>query len=123
MSIVLMVLIPVFITILFIFSLIKFPFKTLVIILLSFIALYITNPTEEKFNSYYSSQISKEEMGKNWFEQTALEGLKVQGKLTLKRKDLIVFSIYQIDRLDKKIGYIGILNFFIPIYEEEDSVI
>lgn len=107
----------------FLFLLLKHTFKTVVIILLSFIALYITNPAEERFESYYSNQISKEEMDKNWLETLTLEGFKMQGKLTLKRKNLGVFSIYQIDRLDKKIGYLGFFNIFIPIYEDDDSVI
>lgn len=107
----------------FLFMLLKHTFKALVIILLSFIALYITNPPEERFESYYSNQISKEEVDKNWLETLTLEGFKMQGRLTLKRKNLYVFSIYQVDRLDKKIGYLGFFNIFIPIYEEDDLAI
>ncbi|GLI56406.1 hypothetical protein PM10SUCC1_19200 [Propionigenium maris DSM 9537] len=108
---------------LILYLLFKHTFKTIVILLLGFMVLYVTNPKEESFEAYYSRQITEEEMDKNWLEKMALEGIELQGKMTIKRKDMNIFSIYQIDRLDKKVGYLGVLNLFIPIYEEEESII
>jgi len=100
------------------FLLIKYTFKTIVILLLSFIVLHLTNPSKEKFKSYFSNEISKAEVNQDLVNKLALEGIKLQSNLTLEQKNLEICSIYQVNYLDKKEGYLGIFNLFIHIYEK-----
>lgn len=120
-----MLIILLVVLILIAFFLIKYAsyysFRITVTFLLGFIILFITNPPKEKFKSFYYNEVSKEEENQDFFNKLALEGVKLQAKLTLKEKNLKIFSIYQIDRLDKEIGYLGIFNDFVRIYEHDKA--
>lgn len=88
-------------------------FKLTVLIMLSFIILYITNPTQEDFTNFYTQKISEEEKDESLSGKILLEGKKIFFKMNIERKDRYVFSIYTVESSGEKEVYIGVFKNFI----------
>lgn len=99
-------------------------FKSLIIIMQTFIILFLTNPGEEKFISYYEKKIEKvqgESKG-DWKEDLVLTGKKLNVKMNVKRENKVIYSIYSINFLGEEERYLGIATLFFSIDKAEKMV-
>lgn len=92
---------------------------SLVIAFMILVILYITNPKEYQFNKHLNNTFTEEAFAQGGFTG-AVKSLFVGPKtwlmsLTTKRHNLMFFSIYTVEGLDRKYTYIGILSFFIEL--------
>lgn len=97
-------------------------FKNLVILLLGFIVLYLTNPTEEKFVKYYEERIEKMQKKEGWKEDVLTAAKKVNLRMNVKRGDKIIYSIYTVNFFGEEEKYLGIATRFFDITKAEEKV-
>jgi hypothetical protein len=81
--------------------------------MLSFIILYITNPTQDDFTNFYDQKISKEQKDATISSKILLEGKKMYLMMNVDRKDRYIYSVYTIELSGEKEVYIGIVKNFI----------
>lgn len=98
--------------------------KTLIIIFLLGTLMYVTNPTKDEFEVYYSSKIEKiieieQEKSSGFFSKISSSiknrAKKVSALNTIERKDYFLFSLYNANILGTKVNYIGVFKKFFVI--------
>ncbi|WP_319370750.1 hypothetical protein [uncultured Ilyobacter sp.] len=101
-------------------------FKLIVLVMLSFIVLYITNPTQEEFLNFYNKKINESKKEETLSKKIILESKKIFAQMKVERKDRYVYSIYTVDFAGEKEVYIGIFKKFIlkeKVKSAEDGAI
>jgi len=99
-------------------------FKSLIILMQTFIILFLTNPEEEKFINYYEKKIEKvqgESQG-DWKDELVLTGKKLNLKMNVKRDNKVIYSIYSINFLGEQERYLGVATLFFSIDKAEKMV-
>ncbi len=97
-------------------------FKNLVIVMLSFIILYLTNPTQDKFIDYYTQRVEESREEADWKDRVVIEGKKLNVMMNVKREDKVIFSIYTVNFMGDEERYLGIATLFFDITKVEDKV-
>jgi len=97
-------------------------FKNLVILMLSFIILYLTNPGEEKFIDYYSQRIEETKGNGDWKDKIVTGSKKLNVMMNVKRDDKVVCSIYTVNFMGEEEKYLGIATLFFDITKVEEKV-
>ncbi len=97
-------------------------FKNLVIVMLSFIILYLTNPTQDKFIDYYTQRVEESREEVDWKDRVVIEGKKLNVMMNVKREDKVIFSIYTVNFMGEEERYLGIATLFFDITKVEDKV-
>ena len=97
-------------------------FKNLVILMLSFIILYLTNPNEEKFIDYYSQRMEETSENNDWRGKIVIGGKKLNAMMNVKRADKVICSIYTVSFMGEEEKYRGIATLFFEITKAEEKV-
>lgn len=101
-------------------------FKLTVLAMLSFIVLYITNPTKDEFLNFYSQKINESKKEETLSKKIFLESKKIFAQLKVERKDRYIYSVYTVDFSGDKEVYIGVIKHFIlqeKVKSAEDGAI
>ncbi|WP_320046544.1 hypothetical protein [uncultured Ilyobacter sp.] len=88
-------------------------FKLIVLAMLSFIVLYITNPTQEEFLNFYNQKINESKKEETLSKRVLLESKKIFAQLKVERKDRYIYSVYTVDFAGEREVYIGVFKTFI----------
>ena len=87
-------------------------FKLTVLVMLSFIILYITNPTQDEFLNFYNKKINESKKEETLSKKILLESKKIFAQLKVEKKDRYIYSIYTVEFSGEKEVYIGVLKQF-----------
>jgi len=96
-------------------------FKNLVILMLSFIILYLTNPTEDKFVDYYSQKVEEMKTDGDWKDKIVLGGKQLNVRMNVKKEDKVIYTIYTVNFMGEEEKYLGIATKFINITKTREK--
>jgi|GEM_PF-723803 len=87
-------------------------FKLTVLSMLSFIVLFLTNPTQEEFLNFYNQKINESKKEETLTKKIFLESKKIFAQIKVERKDRYVYSVYTVDFSGEREVYIGVFKKF-----------
>lgn len=83
-------------------------FKNLVILILTAVVLYLTNPSDADFKEYYSTKIEQMQEDAGWMDKVVLETKGLNAKLSVESENKVFFTIYTVNFMGSEERYLGI---------------